>query len=495
MRHLFFLPQTRHTPGHEWGLDLIQQLLDAGDEVLVLVCDGEAASCEINLRHRYSVCHKCIQKRAAGMRLLKGNFKTATFLKLSAGNRREIAELPREFESLDALKRYKFDVADLGMAVASSMISCTRDPQFDLRAHRETVAALLQSAVAVYRSIQNYLSESHFDRVYVFNGRIATFRALFRAAQSKNVPCHMYEAGSSIHRIQWFINHLPHEIAYNNVLMRRAWDDAASDPAAREQLARAFYEKATAGKALISFISGQKDGTLPEGFDETRHNVAVFNSSEDELSAVGSEWNNPIYAGQTEGLIRISQDAELLAPNTTLYLRIHPHLKGVDNAVTRSLRGLNRGRFVVIPPESPVSSYALLRNCRSVLTFGSTMGIEAVYHGKPSILAAQSFYRELGGTYNPATHEEVLALLQTDLAPKPIDAALLYGYYYETYGEPFKYFAAKSYDEGTFKGKKVSYGRHWDYIWGVIDKLPCISGWLNRRSAKRSAVLLTAQSR
>ncbi len=166
---------------------------------------------------------------------------------------------------------------------------------------------------------------------------------------------------------------------------------------------------------------------------------------------------------------------------------MHPGLKGLDNDIIRAVRGLDRSHFVVIPPESPVSSYALLAACNSTVTFSSTMGIEAVYHEKPSILAGKSMYRELGSTYNPASHAELLELLQKPLQPKAIEAALIYGYYYETFGTLTTYFKPESPYTGTFKGRRLSYGRWRDYAWGIFDRIPGAAKLLNERHAEMSA--------
>lgn len=264
MRILFFLPQTRHTPAFEWGLNLIQRHLDGGDEVSILTCFAGAASCEINLTHRYSVCDKCIAKR--------------------------------------------------------------------------------------------------------------------------------------------------------------------------------------------------RDG----------------------FAAIGGEWNNRLYADQLDGLCILRASLEKLPSNIKFYLR------NVDSPLTRGLRALDHPSLIVVPPESPVGSYALMKACDTVLTYGSTMGIEAVFHSKPSILAGKSFYQDLGGTYNPRSRDEFLELLKHPLPPKSIEAALRYGYFYETYGYPFKYFIADAYHAGTFKGRRLNYGKLRDYFWGAFDKLPWLPKALNRRLLKRS---------
>ncbi len=68
-------------------------------------------------------------------------------------------------------------------------------------------------------------------------------------------------------------------------------------------------------------------------------------------------------------------------------------------------------------PESSISTYAMMKHCDRVVSFGSTAGLEAAYWGKPSILAGTSFYRNLGATYNPRTHEDLVALIMAERLP------------------------------------------------------------------------------
>jgi hypothetical protein len=117
---------------------------------------------------------------------------------------------------------------------------------------------------------------------------------------------------------------------------------------------------------------------------------------------------------------------------------------------------MQSGLLSVIPPEAPADTYTLLRNADKVLTFGSTVGIEAVFWGKPSILAGPSFYRNLGGTYNPSSHEELLSLLREDLEPKDRLPAIRYGYYMNSYGIPFRHYEAEDFAHGRFRGRDLN---------------------------------------
>jgi hypothetical protein len=114
----------------------------------------------------------------------------------------------------------------------------------------------------------------------------------------------------------------------------------------------------------------------------------------------------------------------------------------------------------VIWPHDSIDSYALLDACEKTLTFGSTIGIEATYWGKPSILAGRAFYENLDCVYRPKSHDELVALLRRDgLPPCPADSALMYFYWEVSDGIPFTWFKEtgirNGFATGTFDGVEV----------------------------------------
>ena len=61
----------------------------------------------------------------------------------------------------------------------------------------------------------------------------------------------------------------------------------------------------------------------------------------------------------------------------------------------------------VVGPDDPISSYALLDVSDVVLTYASTIGLEAAVRGLPVAVAALTHYRECGFTIDVTSHEEL----------------------------------------------------------------------------------------
>ncbi|RMH76943.1 MAG: hypothetical protein D6680_06960 [Cyanobacteria bacterium J007] len=445
-----------NTPHFETELEIIQNHLDAGDEVVLLGCNAHLEACDVNMLHYISPCLQCIGRRQSGLKLLSQSVTVKPIDRLTPQNVAEIDRLPKAFASLDELKTFSVDNFDLGYAVLSSLISAVRDPKPDLKKYANLIAKLIKSSASIYRSLQNYLAINPVDRVYVYNGRYAPMRAVLRACQSMDIDCFTHEKSRTIHHYALFENTTIHDIDYIDRQILKAWEAAGNDRDRRQQIAEEFFLERARGisRTWIAFTKDQQDNLLPDNWDDRKTNIVIFTSSEDEFAAIGELWKNPLYPSQIEGLEKIVnslKDRE----DIQVYIRIHPNLKNVKNEQTTRLDRLQLPNLTLIPAESPVSTYTLLKKASKVISFGSTVGIEAVYWGTPSILAGKCLYRNLGSTYNPTTHDELMQMLDRELPPKDKEGALMYGYYLNSYGIEFKHYQAQGIYEGLFKGVKI----------------------------------------
>jgi hypothetical protein len=457
MKILVIAPYTINTPHYETELEIIQDHLDKGDEVVMLGCSAELATCDVNPWHEPGICLQCMGRRESGLGLLSRKVVQKSLIQLSEHDRAELNGLRKEFTDLDDLRAYTVENFDIGYGALSSIISILRDPEPDLQSDkvRGLVAGNIVVSLAVYRSIRAYLRQETFDRVYVYNGRYAVLRAVLRACQIEGVECVTHETGCDLAHYALLRNTTIHDVNYILDEIRKQW--ATADPAERVRIGEEFYTQSAKGVSTnwFSYTSQQQPGQLPADWDSTKVNVAVYISSDDEFAAMGDAWRNPIYEDQIDGIERIVAGLQL-DERVHLYLRVHPNLKGIDNAQTRRIAALSAPNLTIIPSDSPISTYALMQSASKVLSFGSTVGIEAVFWGKPSILAGQCFYRSLGSTYNPATHEELLDLVLANLPPGDTTGALMYGYYMKTYGVPFRLVHRSSVYAATFRSREIS---------------------------------------
>ena len=299
------------------------------------------------------------------------------------------------------------------------------------------------------------------DQVYVFNGRSATTRPILRACQQRGVPFKVHEAAYQVGFYRLLEGGLIHDIERNKWAIRATWEDSSVSEAERRRVAAAFFEgrrHGGHGDAIerYRFASNQTPGVVPIRGESKDKLVVILNSSEDEFASIEG-FENPVYRDQMEALERIVRDHRL--QDVQFVLRVHPNLSNLDNTQTRRIAALvDVPNLLVIPPTDIADTYSLMEEADAVLTFGSTVGVEALYLGTPSILVGRSWYEDLG-CIRPASHDEVVAAV---LAENPVpdrDLALRYGYFMMDGATPFQYFSQGADESGSFQGERVTGSR------------------------------------
>jgi hypothetical protein len=368
--------------------------------------------------------------------------------------------LKREFASIEELRRYTFQSKPLGLGVASSVVSKHfKDHRLDTRKNRGLIRREIESSWHVYVVAKHHFSEHRPDRAYVFNGRIASHKPVIWACTDLGIPFYGYEVAGTMGRYVTRLNTIPHNIEAITREIRDLWENA---PHGAAETAAQWFDQRRAGmdQGCISFTKNQSSGQLPPGFDRSKRNIAIFNSTIEEYVAVEG-WENTLYSPDETAGIRRILDSFREEPGFFFYLRVHPNLATVPekrNSQLQDIRTLAGAypNLRVIWPETRIHSYALMDACDTTVTFGSTIGAEATYWGKPSILAGKALYQDLGCCYIPQTHEALISLLRTrDLPPKPRQAALMYGYREMAYGTPFVCYMPSSPSSGLFMGVRV----------------------------------------
>jgi len=452
----FFEPYALAVPHFETALELIYNHAKRGDVVTVFSCDGELGACESNFQHDLTTCWKCKSRRHNGIQSLdlSSGVQIENFYALTAEEQNFLRDFRLKFDTIESLKNYRFEGVDIGMGVASSYISYKRNPSPVINSDDVVLLRLLKASLKVYFSFKRILTESRPDIVYVFNGRFSNIRPVIRLCQELGIEFRVHERGSNRFKYQISTDHLPHDFVAFQRLAEAFWKEGYVD--IREAQARKFFEDRRMGKeqAWRSFTASQASGKLPAVWDERKRNIVIFNSSEDEFAAIGDTLKRRVFDSQVEGVSFITKQLETI-DNVAVYLRIHPNLTGISNKSVEDLYRIKRSNFFVIPPDSDISTYELIDRADVVVTFGSTIGIEATYWGKPSLLLGDSFYRDLGATYNPSTAEEVVNLLLHESSPKEKVGALKYGAYVSNYGIDYRLYRPEGLFQGTLMGKKV----------------------------------------
>ena len=455
------------TPHLETELEIMERLLEQGNTIYWIVCQGDFQVCFNNPNHKEMDCKVCYSRVNKGIEVLRKNvlnnanlhiLKYNEFLKLKEFKKANFTK-NFTFSQFKDLKAYYYKSYDCGMATASSLVSFSRDHEPNLSEHQDFINRGLLTGAYLYETFQLIVDKINPDLVILFNGRFIENRPLLRVCQQKNIDYATHERGGKINKFLFRINSIPHSIEAISAEMESLWENAGND---RNEIGSTFYNNRIkkVEDAWYSFIKEQQEGRLPESFknNQGKKIVTIFNSSLDEYE--GLEGFRPyFYSNDNEGIKQICESLETYS-NIKLYLRVHPNLKGLDNSQNKFLEE-KISKFTsieIISADDSVDTYTLIQKSDIVIVFGSTVGAEAAFAGKHVILLGRAAYENLNCVVIPKNHEELIQILTDDQYEFPTinpEESLKYGYWNESFGIENKYYQPISLTKGKYKGKQI----------------------------------------
>ncbi|UOF02252.1 capsular polysaccharide export protein, LipB/KpsS family [Bdellovibrio reynosensis] len=407
-----------------------------GHEITYITCGAYLDNCYGSPLKNNLCCQVCIKGYSRNLAPLESdtfrhkvlaNYHTA---EIDA----DITEFDYEFSSTEQLKEKFFNGTDVGYAALSSFISNTRNMNPLMTGFtKKVLTTMLKTAVRMSRVCVEIEKAERPDKVIIFNGRMPETRPILRHFQKKGIPVDIMEVVpkdlNGGFRKFVFKNSLPHSIEYFRKQIDDLWD---ADPVKARERGESFFQNRRkaefAGDKI--YTKDQTPDLLPNSWNKEARNIVIFNSSEDEFAAIGAEWENKLFASQIEGIEYIFNLVDKY-PNSNIYLRVHPNLKKIRYKYHTNLYGLkNHPRIHVIPSDSKVSTYAMVDAANVVVSFGTSVGVEAAYAHKPVVLLGSSFYKGLGFCHEPKTKTQAEDFIFTEeLEPLVNENIVKYGNY------------------------------------------------------------------
>lgn len=461
------------SPILETELEIVKKHEKLGDEVRVIQCTGKLSNCHWNLNHINSQCGMCRSKFKSGWNAINPGDKVE--INFFSPLKNENLKLPLAIDSVEDINNYQYDNENIGFGVTASLVSIFRDHRFDTRKYRNDILRSLKTSVQVYDTLKKEIKEFNPDRVYLFNGRIGTHLPAKLLCKKLGIDFYTYEVSRVDNSYRLHENKTNHDVISLNEVnqLESNWDQE------KQKIGDDLLKKMRAGGNLGKrkvFTQDQISGALPAGFDTNKRNIAIFNGTIDEYAGVENSGNHLYKPDETAGICKILETFES-DRRFFFYLRVHPHMKEVVSTTSQLVDihelSLRFNNVHVIWPEEYVDTYALLDACEKTVTFGSTVGVEATYWGKPSILADRAQFQNFNYAYMPDTHDELVKLLCADLKPKPSHTAVKVIYFVSFDGVSFEYFKegiAKNgqtklnFDGVELKASMLPTLRHWFYL-------------------------------
>ena len=323
------------------------------------------------------------------------------------------------YSNTNELKSLTYKEVEIGYAAFSSFVSLTRNvmPTYNeqLKAYLDEV---LRREVRLTDALDEYIEKIKPDLIIFHNGRMPNCKPPYCLAKLKGINYIATERIPSVGEaiMDNFLNDVPHSYSAVHAKIEKMWAESGEE---KYTIGKQFFENRYHSKPAGDkiYTKDQKLGVLPEGFDKTKRNIVIFNSSEDEYFSISKQLDEAVlFPNQYIALSTIFEKYKD-SKDIHFYLRIHPNLAKVPFKSHTMLYDLKYDNVTIIPPTSPISSYTLMDNAEKILVFDSTMGLESSYWGKPVVVMCVSFYSGYDIAYEPQNTAELFSLIENKCLP------------------------------------------------------------------------------
>lgn len=405
-----------------------------GDEVVFCHCAGLMSACSANPLNNKAYCEACKIGFKCGLQNLPSKIKIIAFKKKDKD-----CQILKKFKSISDIKNYVYKGVNVGFSVMSVYTSKTRNPNPRIStAFLICINNMITEAERLVDSAIEVIKVEKPDLIIYFNGRFFDTKPFHDLAEQYKINYITTEniggvrAGEK-YKIMQYCNTIPHDTVklYENCL--RSWENTKRTAIEKIRIGQSFYEKRRNGQQAGDYVytSSQKLGALPKNYDSTKKNIVIFTSSEDEYSSVSNKVDQYyIFSSQYDCIKYLSENIE--DDSFHFIVRIHPNMRGLNVDYHNNLYLLREKKNVtIISPEDDTSSYTLLDIAYNIVVFGSTIGAEAIYWGKPVVLLGFAAYYEWNCCSIPTDKQEVIeAVKKPKLYPFAKETATKYGYYF-----------------------------------------------------------------
>ena len=417
--------------------------VEEGYEIWFVGCDHSAGICHEGNFNSKVFCKFCSYTMSKLIKVFMKRYPNTHYLKLAnlitTESRNNAERTVFNYQNVSELKAITYKGVDIGYGAFSNFVSQTRNvmPSFN-SFFKEYINTILCEEMLITDALLALHEKEHFDFIVFHNGRFPNYKPAYCIAREEGVDYIATEVQTreNIKYRNFFYNSLPHSFEAINEKIEKGWAKGSEE---KYGIGKLFFENRCHSKPAGDkiYTKDQHVGELPECFDKSKFNIAIFNSSEDEFFAVNKEFDEAVLFPNQYIALKTIFEYFKGDKSIHFYLRIHPNLSSVPFKSHTMLYNLKYDNVTIIPPKDTVSSYALMEACNNIVVFNSTMGLECSYWGKPVVALSRGYYSFQDITYNPQTVEEALQLIGNRSLmkkEKPIENWFKVAYYYMGYG-------------------------------------------------------------
>ncbi len=413
-----------------------------GAEVHVLLCDGSMTACAEcdaslypNLAHfaehgpSGDLCRNCFSPAERVYNQL--GIKVHKYSEwLTAEDRAEASRIATTIPVGD-ISSYTLDGLVIGEHAHAGALRFFATGSLEDEPMGESVARrYLESAIRVAFATRRLLRSMQFSSAVFTHGIYVPWGIVGEVARQEGVHVSTWNVA---YRKQRFI--FSHDDTYHHTLMnepREQWEDTELSQQQEHDLMRYLSSRRDGLFDWIVFHRPRKDDPkeLPSllGLDPSKPVIGLLTNV-----AWDAQLHYPANAFKSmlDWLVQTCQYFDKRR-DLQLLIRVHPaEISGFPPSRQPVLGELRKvipelpPNIVVVPPESELSTYALMSLCNSVIIYGTTTGVELTSRGIPVIVAGEAWIRNKGLTCDASSPDEYFRILDGLPFSSGLDAGMI----------------------------------------------------------------------
>jgi hypothetical protein len=286
------------------------------------------------------------------------------------------------------------------------------------QAHSEPVLRRCLSAAIQTAIVTRRLLEAHsFESVCLNHGLYVPQGIVAEVARAHG--CHV-STWNVAYRKQSFI--FSHRETYHHTLMTEPvteWEDLPWNAAREREVVDYLESRRRSGRDWIAFQARNPEENIASirkdlNLDPAKPAIGMLTNV-----AWDAQLHYPANAFP-DMLTWVKKTVAYFAnrPDLQLIIRVHPaevtggiaSRQPVVEEIGRAFPDLP-GNVRVIPPESPISTYAVMDICNAVIIYGTKTGVELTSRGTPVIVAGEAWIRNKGLTIDVTSADDYFTTL------------------------------------------------------------------------------------
>lgn len=320
---------------------------------------------------------------------------------------REIHEASK-IGTIDNCKKHKTsDETPVGeLAYKSALRFFQKGELEDTDYELEIYKKFIQSAIKTYYIFDVYFTKHPIHTVVLWNGTLYFDAVISYLCKKRGIPYITQE--SFIGSNSWVYKRNDVAIYLN---FYDEWEQkAVMEPLnekQKEKVLTLFNQFKTGESTIVQFNDSKNGLTLDENYEY----VALFPSLNFDSYVLG---RNPLFISSINWIAETINYWNTHVDGIKLIIRAHPGevklLTATTHFLSETVGPLLTEKIIFIDSSDDVSTYEILKHVKYTICYSSTIGVEAMLQGIPTIIAGESFYKPFA--VSPKTKEEYFSTIK-----------------------------------------------------------------------------------